>query len=236
ARYLLTSANDLLELRLVSLPLLDMLGKRPRPVESQLVSEGLYMPVLAKTYQASAIFRYFKQLPKPDSECIRSLNQSSLELIRMFRSIHFQKNPDELDKTWLSSLHMLMNQVLPFLSPEQMSILWKDLDRAPAAAALSDSIKAWLRLYRAVANRDVPAMLKHATALLPDSTISSGNANQYCLSAAMLANIVMGNDQKAVDLWNRYENKKTPPITLLLLKETASQHLEPLRLNPIFQP
>jgi predicted membrane-bound spermidine synthase len=235
ARYLGTSATELSDLRSTALPIIEALENRSAPSAPTDIS---FVPLpnsrlCSEAFQSAAIWRYFQGPGDADGGLAGALKDANLQAVRMVRSIHDQKNPAELERSWLPYFHDLMERTLPFLSPGEMNRIFRDVVSSPGFADAPDKVKDWVRLYQAIGNRQYPEILARASDLLSGSSIPASVRNDYCLAAAMLAGVVLGKDDVVVRLWDRYENKNAPPLPVRLLKSVVDRRTTHIALEPL---
>ncbi|NJO15778.1 MAG: fused MFS/spermidine synthase [Thioploca sp.] len=232
AHYLTTTASELTDLHLVTVPLMDILENKPIRTEPLILNENLYIQAAAKAKQALAIYHYFQgiktgQLPSPTS-----MEGETLAVIRNVRSLHQQQcpptHPDwfkfEIEESWLFYLRTLADITLPYLSPQEMDVIWNDIESASCFAQLPQTIQQWTNLYKAISQRNFEQILQFANELLPQAnSIADSKANDYLLMVAMLAHIALQDYNSAMVLFGRYTQGTILPVELRLLAAIASQ-------------
>jgi hypothetical protein len=231
--YLNTSANELLDLHLVTVPLMAILENKPVRTEPLLLGENFYIQAATEAKQALAIYHYFQgiktdQLPPPTT-----MAGDTLAIIRNVRNLHQQQcppaHPDwfkfEMEESWLFYLRTLADKTLAYLSPQEMDVIWNDIESAPCFAQLPQTIQQWANLYKAIGQRNFQQILQFANELLPKvGSIADSKENDYLLMVAMLAHIALQEDDRAMALFRRYTQGTTLPVELRLLAAIASQN------------
>jgi hypothetical protein len=224
-----------MRLRSVAVPLIDILENRPFPLSPLSVKETpIFFEITENTKQAALVREYFEWTTGKSSPPSSPISANTLILLRNINSLHYQLcNPDdtlnmtqfyiEMQGSWLPYLHLLAETVLPYLSPKEMEIIWKEIETAPCFSYLPDNIHDWIYLYKAVGNRNFEEILQFSNKLLPTGTIEAEKENNYLLTVAMLAHIVLKHDEAALTLWRRYRDQEQPPIELRLLGAIALQ-------------
>jgi hypothetical protein len=110
------------------------------------------------------------------------------------------------ETNWSSALHGLAIKSLPFLDPEAATGL---LDAILPAACLESApaqLRAWIALYRAVAERNAQHMAHTAEALLAVDAAQDPGRGNYALVAAMLGNLADGHDKRVLELWDQHRS------------------------------
>ena len=100
-------------------------------------------------------------------------------------------------------MHDIMVSTLPFLNVDKAESLVDSIAATSCAVYDTGQASAWIELYRAVARRDGPAMSTAASVLLSEEANTDEVFLEYLVDAAMLGDIVAGNGQAALEIWNR---------------------------------
>jgi predicted membrane-bound spermidine synthase len=232
--YLNSSASELMELHLVTVPLMAILENKPFRTEPLILGEKLYIQAAVDAQQALAIYHYFQgiktgQLPEPTT-----MAGEMLATIRNVRSLHHQQCPPtypdwfkfEMEESWLFYLRILADTTLPYLSPQEMAVIWNDIELAPCFSQLPPTIQQWFNLYKAIGQRNFEQILLFANELLPQTgSIAASQENNYLLMVAMLAHVASQDYNRAMALLERYTQRTDPPVELRLLAAIALQNL-----------
>ena len=129
-----------------------------------------------------------------------------------------------MEESWLFYLRTLADTTLPYLSPQEIDVIWNDIESAPCFAQLPPTIQQWANLYKAIGQRNFQQILQFANELLPKaSSIANSKENDYLLMVAMLAHIALQDYNSAMVLFGRYTQGTTLPVELRLLAAIASQ-------------
>jgi hypothetical protein len=196
----------------------------------------LYIQAAAEAKQALAIYHYFQGITTGHLPSPTTMAGETLATIRNVRSLHQQPcpptHPDwfkfEMEESWLFYLHTLADTTLPYLSPQEMAVIWNDIEAAPCFAQLPPTIQQWANLYKAIGQRNFEQILQFTNELLPQTdSIPVSRENDYLLMVAMLAHITLQDYNHAMMLFGRYTQKNLNilPIELRLLAAIASQNL-----------
>ena len=126
------------------------------------------------------------------------------DLVRILRaSCGLDNDPDQ----WLSMLHAIMLETLPYMNAEQ-GIELVDALAAPDCKIHQDArTKMLLDVYRSVARRDASMMPVTALRLLESEGEMSQALQIYLVSAAILGDVVSGKPENALATWNRYSDE-----------------------------
>jgi spermidine synthase len=114
------------------------------------------------------------------------------------------------EDSWLSALHTVAEESLPFLRPVDATSLVATVLPANCTASLSPRLKTWTDLYRAVAARNPQGMVDAGEAALQDRAVEDGR-RYYALGAAMLGHLEMRQPDRTLQLWR----ERPEPLQLL---------------------
>ncbi len=223
ARYLKSDATELVRLRSASIPLLEILVNDIAPQTFGFGGFPENSTLSYRAHQGKAIFQYFKSLQDRNYTPTIPMDQKSKEIVHRFRLIHEKCESRDIIENWFPSTSYLLDLTLPYLSSQEMKMIWADIESAPCFANIPPKVMNLVNLYRTLGSRDFDQVLKISTQLLPPGVIEASRWNDYFLRAAMLANYALENKDAVDELWNRYENKENPIIELRLLGAIANQ-------------
>ena len=168
------------------------------------------------------MFDYFRNVNSTST--VDTINYLDRKIVRDIKSIHHQCKEEELKTVWLGSLHAIAKATLPYLYPNEMEIIWNDIESAKCFSVLPEETNYWFYLYRAVSRRDFENILKFSSLLLPEESIKPSTENEYLLTAAMLAYIALNEHDKAISLFKRYQNKDKPSLPIRNILYFANQN------------
>lgn len=216
SRYLGEDALELQRLRVLPLQLIDVIEERPIRTEALDVTENNHVLNTMRAWEAGTIYAYFKAVADGASTEVPLADGIGAE-VRSLRSIHSLCGPASLERGWLVSLQKVMRRLLPYLSPVELEVVWRDIEAADCFRTLSPRVKVWASLYRAVGSRNLALAQDCALQLLPAWEIKASEENNFLLAVAMLAQLQSGNPAAVMELWGRYEARQQPPVELRLL-------------------
>jgi spermidine synthase len=222
-RFMSLSAQEVNSIRSVTAPLMEILKVEKIPAQSFPVTRADYLDAARKARQALAIYEYFNNSHSNQKNNSVTMNKASTQIVRNIRTIRNQCQPDQLVDGWLSYLHSLAQITIPYLSPKQMAVIWKDIESSGCYTHLPDPIKNWINMYKAFSYRDYDKSLQYSMKLLREGEIKASSENNYLLMVAMLSNIALNNNAGVRDLYNRYDNMIAPPIEIRLLQAIANK-------------
>jgi len=147
------------------------------------------------------------------------MDEITLKTVRGVRQIHDQCYVDELERAWLSYLHVLMKMTIPYLNQQEMEVIWRDLDKSPCLNQVTDKVRHWINLYKSASRRDFIQMAESSLALLPAEGVIAARQgqNDYLMTAAVLSHMALQDKQTVHRLWERYSDMVNTPVELRLL-------------------
>jgi spermidine synthase len=236
ARFLGLSVSELHRFVTSPAPLIETLEGQPaRTVPLLEVGDNLDFTIALQARQAKQIYHYFQALQADKSPYSVPLDSNSLVMVQNFRELHHSPCPvgevevkgftGQLETAWLPYLKMLMEATLPFLSPMEMEMIWRDLEAVPSVSCLPESLHHWISLYKAVGNRQFEQVLQEASALLPEGRITPSADHNYLVMVSLLAYLALQQPDAALTFWHRYVYEKVDhlPIELRWLVAVAVQ-------------
>ncbi len=216
-RFLQKYAGEITELGGTDMPVVAMLeGRTADWISGPSLRGGDYFEKIDTLrnarYSRDFIFGRAERAP----EGISASLQKDLEIARLKTTDC--ADPERIE-IWFSSLLQLARTMTPLLPAIDATAMWNRIASPPCQLRLTEGQAAWLELFRAVARRDAATMASVADKLL-DARFNHSNAqSRYLLIAGMTGNLVTGDREKAVALWNRSPGiaDKTRDFTLRLL-------------------
>jgi len=217
-RFLGSSADELQDILTSPLPVIEVLGGKPPLALGISTGENPYYKASKRAAQALAVYRFFLDPSRPYPEKTGSDTQV---VVRNVRAIHGNLRPGEMEKGWAPYFKQLASMTIPYLSAQEMDVIWGDIKSAPGFDDMPQVVLDWVRLFMAVSGRDLALAAQYAEKLAPAGEIIPTPDNNYLLAVSMLAGIVTQDMSKADMMWDRYSGKMTAPIQLRLLKMTS---------------
>jgi spermidine synthase len=215
-RFLNKWATELIELRSVAAPLMETLKVSGTASSPSSIGANYYFDIAEQARQAQAVLGLFAEDEHGTAAIAVEPNRQTLQVVRNLQSIQARCRPEELWATWLPYLHTLAELVLPYLGPEEISLIWSDLKAAPCYDRLPLPARQWTDLYQALGEREFERVSALADAMLPRGPIDASPRNDYLLMAAMLADVALDRQAAAARLWRRYRADETPLVLRLL--------------------
>jgi len=216
-RFLSKDAMELQRFRIVAAPLIEVLEQRVQRTEATWLSENHHLYTAERARQAVAIYRDFGGHAGQDYLNKVTPDDDTLDLIRSIRTIHAQCAPKEIQAAWLPRLHRLAHLILPYLTADELRVIWLDIRSAPCLSALPEVVRHWLDLYQRIGERDLENALEIAKLLLPAGQIRPSRRNNYLVMVSLLGYIQREAIEAGDALWARYIAPDPLPAELRLL-------------------
>lgn len=223
SRFLSQNAFTFHRLRLFPAPLVEVFTGQVLPeIKIEEIDSNTNSLHLAKgAKQAKFILDYFKKEQSNKNIDVKFIDPAILKLLPNVQAIHYH---DDIGDWWITCIRDLSARTLPYLSLRDLQFIWEDIQSAKYYNTLTDSIKHWVTLYKALGNRDYKRVIKISESLLPPGKIDISIAqNGYLLTVNMLARLTKGEYGPALSLWDRFGEKDKAPIELRLIYEHVKQ-------------
>lgn len=199
-RFLQTGAGDLTRIGSGGVPLVAMLESTPHPVRPMSYEGDEFLERIELARRARYARDFFLAPQRPVPVGIPAEFEKNLELARM-RGIECvdTKGFD----VWVQSLLPVARTVNAVVEPPDAEAIWSRFAGAPCFAALAAEEQQWVRLFRAVGNRDAAAMAGQADGLLAAGRELTPSQRVYLLRASLTGNILQGALDRASAAWER---------------------------------
>lgn len=220
ARFLKRDAMQLVTLRDDPVRIQAMLGEVMPPVQTtQTTPSRFYYPsdlsyaaMLLRNYLlTNRINAQFYKLPEPLQRAAFTVKSQLLDC-----------QAAGPDTALPASLEAITLAVMPYLSPAELNVIWSRMATSPCFGAIPIVLQEWIQLARAVAESNAVSVGGLAAKILVDTTI--GYERNYLLSASMIANIRMGDIQKAKQNWQDHGGKIATNDNTELLMRLLKSH------------
>jgi len=131
--------------------------------------------------------------------------ESVLQLVRLFSGAWPQGDPNR-------RVHLFnaAKTTIPFLTPAESATIWRRLEAAPGARALSPVEGDYVALFKAIGERDATGMRVVGTRLLESERDATPARRRYVLAAALLGCAAGGAPGEAERLWARHGAAAVP--------------------------
>ncbi len=196
-RFLATSVPELLDIRLSSIPILDMLYDIKTDGRDKLTASKYFLSTSTNVIDAKNIYELFEK---------DTYMEGYLEYIT---SIKYLKSDAasciKADDTavWINSLFLIMHKTVAHLTPDQIRNLIDGFTPDCETNLLSEFQKDWLGFFESLGLRDIPIMVNMASRLLlPENQLTSAQ-KKYVITSLLTGLIKLREFEQAANLWNK---------------------------------
>jgi len=112
--------------------------------------------------------------------------------------------PMRYEREWMLALQSLAVLTLPYLDAPMGNGLLAAVSPENCPGTVSEGLRSWLSLYRAVASRDASEIATVAEDLLADDIAEDEPRRRYLLAAAMLGHLGQGQSEEALRIWQEH--------------------------------
>ncbi len=199
-RFLQTGAGEITRIGSGGVPLVAMLESAPHPVRPMSYDGEEFLERIELARRARYARDFFLSAERPIPVGIPAEFEKNLELSRM-------RGIDCVDTkgfdVWVQSLLPVARTVNAVVEPADAEAIWSRFAAAPCFARLPADDQEWVRLFRAIGNRDAAAMAGQADRLLATGRELTPSQRVYLLRASLAGNILDGSLDRASAAWER---------------------------------
>jgi hypothetical protein len=203
ARFLADDITQLLNLRLSSVPILDIIyGDQGR--RNNQLSPSQYFPSQPAD-DAYKLHAYFEgNSPYSDHEAISVDNVLSISSLNTLLA-SAQSCPQEQDiPIWVNSLFRILSKTVVYLDTDQLNQIISAITPACAPGTLPESISNWLDLSKAFGENNHDRILDATLDLLQVKSRSSMEQARFLYTTLLASLFRLGEQQQITRLWNDY--------------------------------
>lgn len=218
ARFLNLNAAALLFLRHAPLPILEMLEGFRSSGSATIITSDPTLGFTQSAFAATLLRDYVNGGVR--SGIPRGTEKIETEIRKFVDECISNRMPR--DKT--QKLVKLGTGVVANLQPIELQALWQRFATLPCGSDLSEKEERWFTLFKAIGNRDAPAIGRIAEEVLAESV--PAESTEYLVGAAMLSHRVQRNHSRIQELRARYNkgNDFGPSWRLLMDILSAEYH------------
>jgi predicted membrane-bound spermidine synthase len=220
-RYMKLQANDLTRLSTLPFPFLEFFQGWPARDSTLEPSERTNL------YRDQAVRRSLYIRRAITEGTLTQLDAMTVNALMVLDANASQCASPEGRTAWLSSIRFVSDTTAPYLTATELAPMWAKIASSPCYRDVSSENRLWADLYRAVAARDAPAVVRVGTALLQGSPSRSKDEFTYLTTAIALADVRTG-DLKAANSvllsqWNQLDHNEPYgiPLSELLVFSSA---------------
>jgi spermidine synthase len=210
ARFLKSTADDLIALTHGPLPIFPMLSKDSLASLSGDLPEDPFGTRDRFAVRAYAVQAFLRSGQWPRERV--HLKETLADRARLVVAGRHHCQTDDQRSRWLPALYALSTATIAFLHPDDNQVLWNELREFECAIQLDEDQRDWFNLLEAVGTHDSKTMSVIATRLLLKSaTTLSLQQRAYLLAAGMLAHLHRDTPEAAMKLWQQFKHPSWHP-------------------------
>jgi len=202
ARFLRSSANNLIVFRNAGVPALEMLSA---PAPNRSASSASENPSYHRSQYTRTAVQLLDYFIRDGNEALPGVDIAMANNARFVQAAFIECRIDPATAAWLHDASAVINLMIPQLTRDEMSQVWQRIGAARCFGSISPQQRSWIALWSAVTRRDPGGMLRQSTALLPDALATVGPTHtEYLLLCALLGAVMQNDRNTAQHLWARY--------------------------------
>lgn len=113
--------------------------------------------------------------------------------------------PSHGDKVYI--LYQIALITLPYLNAEELAEVWDNLGRLECASNLGKYETTWVKLFKAIGQKDAAQILHYANWLLQKPNFLTDARAKYLIGIGMLSHLALGQKEGAHNFWNLHAEK-----------------------------
>ncbi len=224
ARFLGLNAEDVVKLANAPLPIIAQLEQ---DVQQQGGTQTTYNPYFMKSVDSgyAIAIRNFVMQGRPGENDL-PIPEDVRKDLQYIKTIFNQCDSVAESEGMIDSLLNIAVTTIPYLSAEELSRLWQQLQIDACADNMTAEQNQWVMLINAISHRNNERTRQISVPLLAAQNPANVMRFGYLLMAGMLSNLALDDRQSSLKLWNRYSThiygKSQLDMLLLLLAAHSS--------------
>ena len=221
ARFMKQTVTGLLDMRLSSVPILDLLYIDQARRETTLSKTGYHLT--QDIVHANTLYSYFH-----DRSAFGDTTLLAVESVISISGLNFllatAGNCTPLSHTdvWINSMFMVMEATIAYLPTDQLQALAASVTPDCGSDFLPVNLLPWLDLYRAYGDRDMAAVLEATVRLLKTDSELTGDQARFLFTGLLAGLIKVGENNQAARIWKEnmadlYDEKGGVPLEMEIL-------------------
>ncbi|HVN70593.1 MAG TPA: spermidine synthase [Desulfomonilia bacterium] len=197
-------------------------------------SRGSYFDVYQKQAQANLVI----------SNTVHRIENQRLRYCLDIINNSFLKGSETGEDTIINALQTVASAINPFLSPEQLEPYWSNLIVRYDSGKCTDAVSQWLRLHRAMSQRDAEETIHYANQILSGKELFTNAQRSYLLTALLTAYISNDQYHNALQIIDQYDLGKTIQsapldirmlVALTVMEEMTRDKQEKTKGHPVIK-
>jgi spermidine synthase len=227
ARYLAKNAYELIRLGLYSVPAVEMLGGKKilwKTTESHwnfglTVANDTYAAMGIRDFYLNGEFGSYSNFLKTD------IKRHAERVKSYLTECGFINEP----RSFQESVFNIATATLPYLTPSESDAMWESLSHYRCYEKLSEAMKDYIGLFKAIGDRDAENMVRLSTKLLGHFRNNGYKYAPNLVRAGILGYMAQGMNKDALQLWLTHApggvRDQPPDILMRLLLAHLDQRL-----------
>ena len=121
-----------------------------------------------------------------------------------FRRIFYDYPAGRNENDRFADLFNTATDLVPYLRPQELALLWAKLEAAPGARFLSEAERSWIALFQTVGSRDPAAMVRLAKTILESGQAKTPEALRFLVATGITGYLMQQDRPGALRLWSAY--------------------------------
>lgn len=224
-RFFRANAQDLLDLSHLLLPAMELLNKTApsQEVTNVTPSEVFYPSKFSYASMAMRDLCVSGRSDKPEEIIPPEIRENISKFKETFCDC--RSAPDQTER--FLTLYNTSIMITSYLSPNDLNAVLNRLGSVPCADSLSAGEQNWIRLFKAIGDREAQTMVSMAKYILENEMLMTRTAEKYLVAAGMAGSLIQGDRQEAYNLWTTYRSDifETEPdllFQMLVAKSTIA--------------
>lgn len=196
-RFLGKPVTELLNIRLSTLPILDLLyGTRAN--ENLPITVNNAIPLIFRnTDEAYKILDMFKQ------ETYQQGYLEYLTSIKYLKSMVADCAVSADPLVWINSLFLIMHKTVAALSESQINLMLSGFTPVCTDNVMPLYMSTWLEYFAAIGSRDIPTLVKAGKSILEQDNQLTIQSGRFVITSLLTGLIKLGQFEEAAGLWNQ---------------------------------
>jgi hypothetical protein len=137
--------------------------------------------------------------------------------------------PEKISYTQIqSAITQILQITLPYLSAGEMREIWKTIEQKISLQEFLEYETKWLNFFKSISTYDIEEMRRLSLELLDGENITDSYTNRVLIASLLTSSAVLSDTAGVLAVWNRYEEKKSPPPPIRAAKAILNRRLSHL--------
>jgi spermidine synthase len=193
ARFLKQDVREILNLRLNTMPLIDLIYSEFPDRKNYLSTTNFFNS--NGVDNANNIYNFFSE------QIFNKDNIAEIASVNFLNSAAKNCSVTYNTTVWIDSIFMLLSKVIPYLPDDQVNEMLDAFEPKCNIENSRDSHLNWLAVFRAIMDKDYNEINRSSVTLLTNNYFNDIEQKKYLQTSFLLGLIKTGNFQDAIDFW-----------------------------------